>query len=547
MKYYAVTNDPRELYHYGVKGMKWGQHLFGDDLRPKSQAFKRAAAKLRNNMRSGLENLSKSRATHQRQKQLKAARKARDRINYIEGMNRYDNERAYAKQLNRDLKQQQKQQKWMQKQAGLESKTAANSAYVSYKNAKRAAKIEKRMDKIMKQARQGKLKYGKLSSEQIERVQDRLNLENQTRKLGSQEKTWRQQKKEARRAGQLQGITRGTAAVMEEVARAGAQVGIKHILDRRKLNQAAKQEGILDKIKNRERNKKTKSEIDEDIKQQAYEVMAKNGESWFTRRAPMTIHDYQANVKAIEDQKRLTDAQNAVKTEYEKKLFELTNYKTIKDQKRLADAQNAVQEEYDKKFFELTNDLNVNDEDIQNHYNLSKREKHKYNNDAEYRQEVRNRFFVDVTNDLAKRYDQREQAKEKQEQYEIEQKKFDAAKEVFKKDHRAWEKEVLDAQQEYQQALPEYNKLRADRDAAEREWNDKAARNVSMGLAIPEKPDIIKHPLPKLEYPKVRPEPKFNMQPPKQVKVASYDPIVEKWGKPRNSNNNGGGSKKKKN
>ena len=52
MKYYAVTDDPRELYHYGVKGMKWGQHLFGEDLRPKSPAYKRAASKLRATVKS---------------------------------------------------------------------------------------------------------------------------------------------------------------------------------------------------------------------------------------------------------------------------------------------------------------------------------------------------------------------------------------------------------------------------------------------------------------------------------------------------------------
>ena len=44
MKYYAVTEDPRELYHYGVKGMKWGQHIFGEDPRPKSPAYKKAMA-----------------------------------------------------------------------------------------------------------------------------------------------------------------------------------------------------------------------------------------------------------------------------------------------------------------------------------------------------------------------------------------------------------------------------------------------------------------------------------------------------------------------
>ena len=44
MKYYAVTEDPNELFHYGRLGMKWGQHIFGED---KSPAFRNAARKLR--------------------------------------------------------------------------------------------------------------------------------------------------------------------------------------------------------------------------------------------------------------------------------------------------------------------------------------------------------------------------------------------------------------------------------------------------------------------------------------------------------------------
>ena len=38
MKYYAVTDDPNELLHYGRLGMKWGQHIF---VGPKSLAYKR--------------------------------------------------------------------------------------------------------------------------------------------------------------------------------------------------------------------------------------------------------------------------------------------------------------------------------------------------------------------------------------------------------------------------------------------------------------------------------------------------------------------------
>ena len=58
MKYYAVTEDPRELYHYGVKGMKWGQHIFGPEPGlKKSPAYKKALSKLRSSASSASKNM----------------------------------------------------------------------------------------------------------------------------------------------------------------------------------------------------------------------------------------------------------------------------------------------------------------------------------------------------------------------------------------------------------------------------------------------------------------------------------------------------------
>ena len=93
-------------------------------------------------------------------------------------------------------------------------------------------------------------------------------MEAKTRKLGSAEKTWRQQKKEARRAGKLQGITRGTAAAMEEVARASANFGINGI----KKMMSAKAEGTQERIRNRAKNKKTHGDMRREMREEAYKT-----------------------------------------------------------------------------------------------------------------------------------------------------------------------------------------------------------------------------------------------------------------------------------
>lgn len=261
MKYYAVTEDPRELYHYGVKGMKWGQHLFGD--KPKSPGYHKAVSKLKGIMgktakaaKSTASQMAYNHRQRQDRKFEKAVQKSQKRIAQIEGLHLIDQAQNYDLSLSKDNGRMAKQQSLAYK--------AERRREMNY------AKNEAKMDKYVQQARQGKLKYGKLSPDQIQRVQDRLQLEANTRRLGSAEKTWGQQKKEARRKGKLQGIERGTAAVMEEVARAGAQAGIAGIRNRMLLNNKAKQEGKRERIRNAEKNKKTHKELKDEVKDKIY-------------------------------------------------------------------------------------------------------------------------------------------------------------------------------------------------------------------------------------------------------------------------------------
>lgn len=58
MTYYAVTDDPNELAHWGIKGMKWGvrhdKPRHPGSRRPKSIAYKKAQSKLQKMMKSGI-------------------------------------------------------------------------------------------------------------------------------------------------------------------------------------------------------------------------------------------------------------------------------------------------------------------------------------------------------------------------------------------------------------------------------------------------------------------------------------------------------------
>lgn len=194
MKYYAVTDDPNELMHYGVKGMRWGEHIFGEDKkssgsRKRSSGYKNASNKLSKTMQYG--------------------------INAVKA-------------------------KW--------AKAHTPAALRAKAQRKAQRKEERFMRKAVQKAREGNLRYGKLSDDQVRKVTERLALEQRARILGSTEKpSFRKRMKEAMQEGMLRGTTAGGAAYIEEQLRAkgrfkaikryGAKMAKEEALNQIKKNQ----------------------------------------------------------------------------------------------------------------------------------------------------------------------------------------------------------------------------------------------------------------------------------------------------------------------
>ena len=337
MKYYAVTDDPTELLHYGVKGMKWGEHLFGDDLKPKSPAYKNAVTKLKGFVSKAAKAVKApvakktevQKSTEKRAKQQakfnNAVKAAQNRIKVVENLSRVDSERNFDRKLNREYKKERRIERDNEKQARVDEKRE-----------RRYAKNERKMEKYLQQARQGKLKYGKLSDDQVHEITDRLGIERNARILGSAEKTWRQQKKDAFRQGKLQGITRGTAAAMEELARAGTVYGIQNWRNRRKLNAAAKQEGKEQHIKDRAKNKKTAKEIRDDIKQEAYESEVYSGKGFWDRS--FGTHMTLKNAARILEENKNTEHEKQRRQRIEDRIKDDTQLLSNEEYQRLLDS-----------------------------------------------------------------------------------------------------------------------------------------------------------------------------------------------------------------
>lgn len=401
MKYYAVTEDPRELYHYGVKGMKWGQHIFGD--KPKSPGYHKAVKKLKSLSTKAAKATAKSVSTvgqtvkksaqqmlynaraaqqsrfdkaiersqkrydkidqkienyyankpvrdakkqaavnsvkqgvsavasfirktpgqiaytarkHEENRYQKAVQKAQDRNKLSDALRGLDKEEKLIKQVNRDRKMEE-----------LREKHADIMADNDLKTMQKAVKVEKNMPKYYQEARTGQLKYGKLSDEQIGRLQNRLALEANTRRLGStEEPSWREQKKQARRQGYLQGITKGVSAGMEEVARAGVQYGIRNLVNRKKMDAASELKAEREKNANRIKNTKTRKEVREDVKNEAYENSVREGDNVFARM------DARFNTTA--GRARLVNAQN------ERKFLKEEAHKNVSEENKFLREEN---------------------------------------------------------------------------------------------------------------------------------------------------------------------------------------------------------------
>lgn len=162
MKYYAVTDDPNELVHWGIKGMKWGIRRTDAQLghprhtgskRPRSIAYKKAQAKLSASMRNGIQKV---------------------------------------------------ETKWKEYNSPANKQLRAEKRY------------NKQTERALQKARKGKLKYGKLDDWQVQRITDRLSMERDARSLSETEKTWGKRLRQSIGEGVIQGVGSGVGRITSE-------------------------------------------------------------------------------------------------------------------------------------------------------------------------------------------------------------------------------------------------------------------------------------------------------------------------------------------
>ena len=222
MTYYAVTDDPNELAHWGIKGMKWGvrhdkpRHT---GSRPRSIAYKKAQDKLSKMMKNGIKKAETKWKVYNspENKQLRAAK-------------RYHNQ----------------------------------------------------TERALEKARKGKLKYGKLDDFQIQRITERLAMENQARQLSDREKTFGKRLRESIGQGIISGVGAGAATIASEFVGRRSKLKTDRLrgeqqeeLELHKAKSLHKQQKAFERQENSRSNQRSKAK--EAVRQEYYQENAKRG------------------------------------------------------------------------------------------------------------------------------------------------------------------------------------------------------------------------------------------------------------------------------
>lgn len=273
MTYYAVTNDPNELMHFGIKGMKWGVIRTPEQLghhkptksrssKPRSPAYLKASAKLSRSMQAGI---------------------ARAQANW----------KAYNSPA--------------QKAQRAENR-AINKQIRDYKRNERA------FQKHLELARQGRLKYKGISDSEVSRITDRLALERSSRLLsGTEKQSFGRRLAERAGEGVIEGVGRGvsgyinermtgrgrtTAEIKGERRKTRAQFGI-----RGRINTAMKNQ--LDDAKYEREQKRADKEERQTAEENYRAAVEANRQLGYDdalgsgSAAQVRLHGYSANRKSI--------------------------------------------------------------------------------------------------------------------------------------------------------------------------------------------------------------------------------------------------------
>ena len=294
MKCYAVTNDSNELAHYGIKGMRWGVIRTDAQLghptkpsKPRSPAYQKAASKLGTNaMHRGISDTQKN-------------------------WNALLNNSSANKQLR-------------------DEQRAINKALRDYKRSERL------FEKHVQLARQGRLKYKGISDSEVQRITDRLALENRARmQSGNEKPSFIRRLRESAGNGIVQGFGQGMSVRTSEWVGRGAKLKTQRMLteQQNELHEAqAKRDFKRSMREQKKRDKYQRRRADEDERielRKAYENTAI--EEGLKVKKHLGRHADDKRRKMLYDMRARREEENSITNDTRRLAYEEEN-----DKRRLA-------------------------------------------------------------------------------------------------------------------------------------------------------------------------------------------------------------------
>lgn len=251
MKYFAVTDDPNELMHYGIKGMKWGvirtDAQLGHPNKPSTKKPKLNSL------------LTKPLSDRDRQAIIAGT--------YVKTASKPKATRSSVPHSPAYISASSKLRKIMK--SGIDKAKASWDNYNSPK-----ARSERMFQKHVQLARQGRLKYKGVSDKEVERITERLALERQARNLSGAEKpSFVRRAFSSMGEGVISGLGQGMANRVSERMSRGAKLKTQRMMSEQS-NRIAREER---RIADREADRNIKRDAQREVDKEYYKMAAEQG------------------------------------------------------------------------------------------------------------------------------------------------------------------------------------------------------------------------------------------------------------------------------